>query len=65
MITDAEIKRLRLIEKMERFRQIGCEAVRKVQKENRERGIPSVLIRNGKEYFEMPDGTITMENPFV
>ena len=44
-----------LYQMMEEFRQIGTEATQKVQAENRKSGIPSVLIRNGKRYYEMPD----------
>ncbi len=42
---------------------IGNRAVRKAQEENRKKGLPSVYSRNNKLYFELPDGTITMDNP--
>lgn len=43
---------------------IGNRAVKKAQEENRNKGIPNVYSRNGKLYFELPDGTITDKNPF-
>lgn len=46
------------------FVKIGNEAVQKAQEENRKLGIPSVYGRNGKIYFELPDGTITTESPW-
>jgi hypothetical protein len=39
-------------------------AVHKAQQRNREMGIPNVYSRNGHLYYELPDGTITTEDPF-
>lgn len=44
---------------------IGNRAVAKAQEENRKFGLPSVYSKNKKLYYELPDGTITMENPLV
>jgi len=46
------------------IQQIGNDAVRLAQKKNLENGIPNVYSKNGVLYFQLPDGTITMENPF-
>ncbi len=43
---------------------IGNRAVKKAQEENRQRGLPNVYSKNKRLYYELPDGTITMENPF-
>ena len=43
---------------------IGNRAVRKAQEENRKKGLPNVYSKNKKLYFELPDGTITMKDPF-
>ncbi len=43
---------------------IGNRAVRKAQEENRRKGLSNVYSRNNRPYFELPDGTITMDNPF-
>ncbi len=45
------------------IQQIGNDAVRLAQKKNLENGIPNVYSKNGVLYFQLPDGTITMENP--
>lgn len=56
---------LEAYERLLRITQIGNRAVRKVQEENRKKGIPNVYARNGKPYYEMPDGTITTISPFT
>jgi len=43
---------------------IANNAVRKAQRESLERGIPNVYTKNGVVYFQLPDGTITMNNPY-
>ena len=43
---------------------IGNRAVKKAQEENRRKGLPSVYSKNKKLYYELPDGTITMKDPF-
>ena len=44
---------------------IGNNAVRLAQKQSLENGIPNVYSKNGVHYFQLPDGTITMKNPFA
>ena len=46
------------------FQRIGSRAVRKAQEENRRRRIPNVYAHNGTLFYELPDGTLTTENPF-
>jgi hypothetical protein len=43
---------------------IGNQAVRKVQEENKEKGIPLVYSVDGKIYYELADGTVTTNSPF-
>jgi hypothetical protein len=43
------------------IQRIGNRAVRRAQEENRRRGIPNVYSRNGKLFFELPDGNLTDE----
>lgn len=43
---------------------IGNQAVKKVQQENKEKGIPLVYSVDGKIYYELADGTITTSSPF-
>lgn len=42
----------------------GNRAVEKAQEGDRRLGLPNVFVRNGKIYYELPDGTITREDPF-
>jgi len=55
---------LEAYERLLRITRIGNRAVRKAQEENRKKGIPNVYARNGKPYYELPDGTITTISPF-
>ncbi|MBC8111840.1 MAG: hypothetical protein H7Y04_12335 [Verrucomicrobia bacterium] len=38
-------------------------AVKEAQDEIRKRGLPIVFSKNGKIYYELPNGEITTENP--
>ena len=42
---------------------IGKKAVKEAQARSLANGVPNVYSRNGKPYFEMPDGTITSVVP--
>lgn len=55
---------LELYQRVIQFTKIGNQAVHKAQEENRKLGIPNVYGKNGKIYFELPDGTITTESPW-
>ena len=46
------------------IQQIANDAVREAQRKSLENGIPNSYTKNGVLYFQLPDGTITMENPF-
>ena len=43
---------------------IANNAVREAQEKSLKNGIPNVYSKNGVIYYQLPDGTITMENPF-
>jgi len=43
---------------------IGNNAVREAQRKSLENGIPNTYSKNGVIYYQLPDGTITMDNPF-
>ena len=43
---------------------IGSRALREAHEQNHRLGLPNIFTRNKKLYFEMPNGTITTENPF-
>ena len=42
---------------------IASKAVQDAQKDSLKRGIANVYSKNKKLYFQLPDGTITQENP--
>ena len=46
------------------IRQIGSRAVHKAQEENRRLGIPNAYFINGRTYYELPDGTLSLEDPY-
>ncbi len=46
------------------IQKIGNSAIRKAQKESLKKGIPNVYSKNKIIYFQLPDGIITMKNPF-
>jgi hypothetical protein len=43
---------------------IANDAVREAQRKSLKNGIANVYSKNGVIYFQLPDGTITMKNPF-
>jgi len=43
---------------------IGNNAVREAQRKSLENGIPNTYSKNGVIYYQLPDGTITMDDPF-
>jgi hypothetical protein len=45
------------------IREIGSAAVKKAQEENRRLGIPNVYFISGRIYYELPDGTLSLEDP--
>jgi hypothetical protein len=42
---------------------IANESIRRVKEENKRLGLPLVYSFNGRIVYEMPDGTLTYENP--
>jgi len=49
----------------EMIQSIGNNAVREAQKKSLENGIPNVYSKNNVLYYQLPDGTITMDDPFL
>ena len=47
------------------IQKIGNDAVRLAQRKSLENGIPNSYSKNGVIYFQLPDGTITMDDPFA
>ncbi len=42
---------------------IAAKATKKAQKENLNKGIANVYSKNGQIYFQLPDGSITQQEP--
>lgn len=53
-----------LLTQDEMIQQIGNNAVREAQRKSLENGIPNSYSKNDVLYFQLPDGTITMDDPF-
>ena len=47
------------------LKRIGNQAIRKAQDENKTLGIPNAYSREGRLYYELPNGNITYKDPFV
>lgn len=48
---------------VERITRIGNTAVHLAQEENRRKGIPNVYCINGRIVWQLPDGTLSMQDP--
>ncbi len=44
---------------------IGNAAVKKAQEESRRLGVPNVYSINGRLYYELPNGELSLEDPYV
>jgi hypothetical protein len=64
MSNERDKKLIELYERGAEIIRIGNIAVSEAQEENRRLGIPNAYSRNGKLYFELPNGEITSKNPF-
>lgn len=49
---------------MAEFIRIGREAVRDAQEESRRLGVPNVYFINGHTYYELPNGELSLEDPW-
>ena len=54
----------RFIREAIEIRRIGARAVRNAQEENRRLGIPNVYFINGRTYYELPDGKLSLKDPY-
>ncbi|MFO0788754.1 MAG: hypothetical protein U0805_04800 [Pirellulales bacterium] len=56
---------LETYEKVAELIRIGNAAVHAAQEENRRLGIPNVYSINGILYYELPNGELSREDPYV
>ncbi|MCH2227304.1 MAG: hypothetical protein MK033_05980 [Candidatus Caenarcaniphilales bacterium] len=47
-----------------KMNKIGAQAMQEEKEKNKKLGIPSSFIQNGQILYELPDGTITTEQPW-
>ena len=47
------------------LKRIGNRAVHKALEENRRFGIPNAFSHNGELYYELPNGELTKNDPFL
>lgn len=52
------------IRRLAELTKIGREAVREAQEESRRLGAPNVYTINGVIHYELPDGSLTTEDPW-
>lgn len=52
------------IRKAIEIRQIGSRAVHRAQEENRRLGIPNTYFINDRTYYELPDGMLSLKEPY-
>lgn len=58
-------KEIDIYEEAFEFQRIANRAVKRVQEENRKKGVPNVYSYNGVLYYELPNGELTTEDPSV
>jgi hypothetical protein len=58
-----KINDIKLYQEAAFFSKLFNEAVKETQAENRQNGIPNVYSRNGKFFYELPNGDIVTELP--
>ena len=51
--------------RIDNFLRIATSAVAKAQADSRQRGVPNVYSINGRLYFELPSGELSMVDPYT
>jgi hypothetical protein len=64
-MSDSSILSSDTYSRIDEFLRIARTAVAKVQDESRRRGVPNVYSLNGRIYFELPSGELSMDDPYV
>lgn len=54
----------KLSEQVDRDLELFREAVREAQDESRRLGVPNVYFINERTYYELPNGELTLEDPW-
>lgn len=64
MIEPSELS-LNTYETIEQFVRIGSDAIWRAQEESRSLGVPNVYFLNGRIYYEMPTGELSVTDPYL
>ena len=51
--------------RVDEWMRIGNAAVAKAQEESRRLGVPNVYSINGRLYYELPNGELSLNDPYV
>ena len=54
---------IKLYQRATFFANLFSKAVKEAKEINRKNGLPNDFVINGKTFYELPNGEITMENP--
>ena len=63
-MTDSNPGGADLLKESVKIERIGSRAVQKAQEESRRLGVPNVYSHNGIIYYELPNGQLTIDDPF-
>ncbi|MBI4880537.1 MAG: hypothetical protein HY812_12885 [Planctomycetes bacterium] len=53
-----------LLQEFHAMQRIGNRAVAEAQEENRRRGVPNVYSHRGRIYYELPNGELSLRDPW-
>jgi hypothetical protein len=65
MMKVEKLTQIEVYQQASEFARIGQKAAQIAKTRLRSKGIPIVFSRNGKIFYEMPDGEITSKSPFI
>lgn len=51
--------------RLDKLSQLAKEAIAEAQEESRRMGVPNVYEFNGRVYYELPNGELSLEDPYV
>lgn len=62
--TENEVLDLATYVRIDELRRVASTAVAKAQDENRRLGVPNVYSINGRIYYELPSGELSLNDPY-
>ncbi|HYW81402.1 MAG TPA: hypothetical protein VE890_17590 [Thermoguttaceae bacterium] len=64
-MADDDILDVATYARVDEWMRIGSAAIAKAQEESRRLGVPNVYSINGRIYYELPNGELSLEDPYV